>query len=324
MKKMLIAAAFCAATTLTAHAADLVSRKAPPPPPAAPFGFLFEDTQVYFTYKPFGKEPGVRNGPPNQSQGANTPKYIFGLTHFDVWQYGTNFFNVELLQSTRHDPPAPSTPYYLTGAVGTGATEVYGLYRGTISGNSVTGSKVFAIGGIVKDLSLGFGVDANTKNTSFASEKKFVVVGPRIDFDVPGVLGVQFNLAHEWNYNGIVQKSVSFRVGAEIEVVYAQPLTFTGLPLSIAGFTNFVFPKGRDGFGNYTKTEINSETKLVLDIGQVVAGRKGLVDLYVGYKYWLNKFGNDSQLRNNTYPYQLAAPGSVESTVFAGIAWHVF
>ena len=282
------------------------------------FGFLFEDTQVYFNFKPFGREPGIGRPAPNQSAGQDIRKYIFGATHFDVWQYGTNFFNVEYLQSDFKDPPVgAATNAYV------GADEVYGLYRGTLSFNSISGTKTFNIGPF-KDLSFGFGFDANTKNTSFASEKKLIVAGPRIDFDVPGVLGVQFNVSHEWNYNGIVGKPVSFRVTPEIEVVYAQPLTFTGLPLSIAGFTNFILPKGLDGFKQYTKLEINSETKLVLDIGKVVGYKPGVFDLYVGYKYWLNKFGADSHLRTTAYPYQLSNPGSVESTVFTGLAWHIF
>ena len=300
-----------------AAAADLASTPAPLPT-LAPMGFAFSDTQVYFTYKPYGREPGVAEPAPNQNAGTNIKKYIFGLTHFDVWQYGTNFFNVEFLQSSYKDPPAGAAAAAYTGAV-----EVYSLYRGTISGNAVTGTKAFSFGP-VKDISLGFGVDANTKNTSFGSDKKLVVVGPRIDFDVPGVLGVQFNLAHEWNHNGFTGKAVSFRVAPEIEVVYAQPLTFTGLPLSVAGFANFVLPKGRDGFGNSTKIEINSETKLVLDAGKLLGYQPGVFDLFVGYKYWLNKFGNDSQLRATAYPYLLSNPGSVESTVFAGAAWHVF
>jgi nucleoside-specific outer membrane channel protein Tsx len=327
MKKALLAATVCAVMTGSAMAADLASIKAPPPPPPGPFGFLFEDTQIYFDLKPYGREPGIGEGFQNFNAGQNIKKYIFGLSHFDVWQYGTNFFNVEYLQSDSKDPPAGAQAQAHTGAV-----EVYGLYRGTLSFNSLSHSKSFSWGP-VKDISFGFGVDANTKNTAFAPDKKLVVAGLRVDFAVPGVLAVQFNAAHEWNYNAFAinpggaagGKAVSFRTAPEIEIIYAQPLTFTGLPLSLAGFTNFVLPKGKDGFQNWTKTEINSETKLVLDIGKVVGYKPGVFDLFVGYKYWLNKFGNDHALYvANVFPPTLANVGSVEQSVFGGVAWHIF
>ncbi len=44
-----------------------------------------------------------------------------------------------------------------------------------------------------------------------------------------------------------------------------------------------------------------------------------LLDVFVGYKYWLNKFGNNSHFGDNSY-----TPGSYESQVFAGVALHAF
>ena len=317
MKKILTAAVLGLGLATAAHAADLPTKKAPATPAAAgPFGFLYEDTQIYFAYKPFGKEPGVSDA--LHPGGTPIQKYIFGLTHFDVWNYGTNFFNIEFLQSDSKDPPA--------GAIanaGTGATEIYGVYRGTLSGNSLTGTKAFSFGPI-KDISLGFGGDFNTKNTTFGPSKKLLVIGPHIDFALPipgAVFGVSLNLAHEWNYNGIVGKAVSFRAAPEIETNYMIPLAFTGVPLRLEGYTNFVLPKGKDGFQNWSKLEINSDTKLALDIGKL-AGWGRSVDVFVGYKYWLNKFGNDHSLY--TRAGTMANPGSVESTVFVGASWHVF
>src|SRR5882757_5013152 len=73
-----------------ASAAD-VAVKAPPPPPPAPF-FLVNDTSVSFTWYANGTNPGVPGGgiPGNTNSFS---KYVGSVTHFDVWAYGTNFFN---------------------------------------------------------------------------------------------------------------------------------------------------------------------------------------------------------------------------------------
>jgi hypothetical protein len=93
-----------------------------------------------------------------------------------------------------------------------------------------------------------------------------------------------------------------------------QPLTFTGLPLSFSGFTNINTPKGKDGFGNKTKTEVLSYNRINWNVGSLV-GRKDAVQIFAGYKYWHNKFGNDSKNPLNT--------GAVEKTFVAGLEWHL-
>ena len=65
------------------------------------------------------------------------------------------------------------------------------------------------------------------------------------------------------------------------------------MPLTFSGFTNVILSKGKDGFGGWTKTEVLSSQPL--DIGKIVANKPTFVDLFVGYKYWLNKSGNDSR-----------------------------
>jgi len=98
-----------------------------------------------------------------------------------------------------------------------------------------------------------------------------------------------------------------------------QPLDFVGIPLSFSGFTNVVMPKGRDGFGNNTHTEILSSNRLTLDLGKIAFNKAHVLDLFVGYKYWYDKFGNIANYKNPAY-----TPGSFESQVFAGVALHVF
>jgi hypothetical protein len=314
-----LAAAMAVATTAS-FAADLGRAPAAPLAPM-PF-FLFADTTVGYRIETNAKEPGdYQPG----FRAIPIQKQIWNITHVDAWAYGTNFVTIDFLKSNHRDPAAP----YASGAVApngaSGAFEVYGLYRGTLSGNALTSSKTFSVGP-VKDLSLEFGFDFNTKNTNFASQKKLLVIGPQIAFDVPGYFTLAALVAKEWGHCGltpacdpgafspIATHEPEFKTNIHFEAAYMQPLSFTGLPLSFKGFTNLITPKGTDGFGSKTKTEFLSSNKLAYDVSSYF-GKKNFVELFVGYKYWQNKFGNDHKNPFNT--------GATEKTLFFGLDWHV-
>jgi hypothetical protein len=93
-----IAATLLSLTILNpvARAADL-SVKAPTAPPDAPF-FFVNDNRLTYAYQFAATSPGTTD---------NTAKQVFAYTHFDVWAYGTNFINLELLKSDRNDPASP-------------------------------------------------------------------------------------------------------------------------------------------------------------------------------------------------------------------------
>jgi hypothetical protein len=319
-KPYLLATALVSMVAGTAGAADIITKAVPiaAPPPF----FLFMDTQISYWHEFNGAEPGV---------GRKIQKDIVSITHFDVWKYGTNFVNIDFLKSSNKDPAAPwgGVGFPIPpGGIGQGALEVYGLYRGTLSWNALSGSKAFSFGP-VKDIGFYYGWDSNTKNTAFAPQKNLVVAGLQVAFNVPGYFNVAVALHKEWNHNGIVpqlqaigvpcpgacQENVSFDPTVVIEAQYMHPLTFTGLPLRFSGFTNVVFPKGNDGFGSKTKTELLTDNRLTLDIGKLSMNKADLVDMFVGYRYWQNKFGGDHNLD--------LTGGGTESTWYLGMALHM-
>jgi hypothetical protein len=67
-----------------------------------------------------------------------------------------------------------------------------------------------------------------------------------------------------------IRGPVSFDATPEFEFVWPYPLAFAGLPLDFRGFMNIVMPKGTDGFGNHTYTEILAPPQLQLDIGKMI------------------------------------------------------
>ncbi len=313
-----VAGLFCGVmSTHPAFAADVPQTPVAAPATPPPF-FLFSSTVLEYRFEPLGSDPGFPHF---------FPKQIANITHVDSYQYGTNFISVDVLKSTGADPAAPAT----TSFTGEGSTEVFATYRATFSGNAVTHSKTFSYG-FIKDVSLEYGGDLESQNTAFAPQQTDFVVGPQLSFDVPGVFTLSAMLYKEYNHNGIAQGlglpnnpdynaasgRVSFQPTVQFEAVYLQPLSkYTGLPLTFNGFTIVNLPKGLDGFGVHTRTEILTSNRLTLDVGSYF-GHPKLIDGFVGYKFWYNKFGSDAHYGDTAF-----VPGSYESQPFIGFDYHL-
>lgn len=272
----------------------------------------FSDNSVGLRYGNDFKEPGVAssvNGKPDM-KGTDIHKVILNFGHFDVWDYGSNFINVDALFSDHRDPVADSTTQ--------GATEVYAVYRGQLSPDKIFGLNTKF--GPIQAINFEIGGDFNTKNTQFASNKKLLVFGPNFHFDVPaGFLNLGVHISHEWNYNGFAVfhppaapgaaptftgKSTDFNWTPELEAVWLFPLTFTGLPLDFRGFANVIFPKGNGGVvGNTNVMEVLARPQLQLDIGKILFNKPHFPDIYFAFEYWLNKFGNDHNVVPGSYAY---------------------
>jgi len=261
----------------------------------------FSDTSIGYRFSDYFREPGIADG--RHPHGVNIDKNILNIGHADAWQYGSNFFNLDLLKSNRRDPANNSSQ---------GALEAYFVYRGDLSPNQIFKTNIFTFGP-VRDVTLQAGFDISTKNTAFAPQKDLIVIGPNIHFNTSGFLNLAVLFGKEWNNNGITNRSVSFDPQVILSAVYSYPLDFqTFVPLRVDGFANFNSPKGRDGFGAKTQWEILAQTRLVLDLGQVVLNKPKFLDAYVGFEYWLNKFGND----------HTRVPGSLAYSPLIGTAVH--
>jgi hypothetical protein len=258
------------------------------------------------------KEPGV--GAAGDLSGYNIAKNIVSFTHVDGWKYGGNFLNIDFLLSAggaKGDPAANSSD---------GAAEVYAVYRTHLSLNKATSTKTFNWGPM-RDLLIETGIDLSTKNTAFAPHKVMPVLGPSVEFDVPGFWSLSFFVNKEWNNNGIAHVrsdgTVDFTSGGPVTfdatfmVATAWGVPLFGLPLSFDGFGNVNLPKGKDGFNNETKTELLLHPKLMWDVGSSWGSPKSGYKLGVGWEYWVNKFGND----HNKVAGALASTPFVEAQI---------
>ena len=253
----------------------------------------WSDNTISYWYGTHFAEPGIA---------SPIAKSVAEFSHADGYKYGSNFLDIQTLFSDSKDP---------SNGGGSGATEVYAVYRHQLSLNKISG-KDYKFGPI-RDFGLSAGFDWNTKNTAFAPAKRMFVVGPTLNFDVPGFWDMSLMYRSESNNNGIVGQHVTFNDTYYVETAWGIPFQFGSLPLTFKGFANFVPPKGKDGFGNETVSETLVHASLLADVGQLTVGKKGTVFAGVGYEYWKNKFGNSSA----------HAPGTRASTPFIDLEWHL-
>ena len=323
--KSLFATALAFAFAATAASAADLPVKAPPQPPEAPF-FLVNLNSLSYSYAFTANNPGA----------GKTPKDIVSFTHFDVWAYGTNFFNVDWLKATNGSNPPNGTPAapcdFVPGRTGcSGYTEIYGLFRSTLGWNQIFNTKAFAVGPLT-NVEFVVGSDVNTDNTTLGSAKRAIQGGLQFDFATPykGFVNVSFNAYKEWQNDGFAANGVGgnlnpsgkvdFDTTWAIEALYSQPLAFQPLPLTFKSFVVIHGPKGcgepcDPGPGLKRTTEYLTQQTLFLDVGKLAWGKADQFSVWGAYRWWKNKFGIDPNQPGFSFS------NTVESTWVTGATW---
>jgi len=236
----------------------------------------WSDTSLSYRYGNDFHEPFVLNA---DGSAKNISKNIYTFQHADGYKYGSNFFNIDLLQSSSADPAVN----------GGGAQEAYVVYRNIFDLAKITGKDMKF--GAVRDIGITAGFDWNTKNdVGYSSKKRMLVLGPGLMWDVPGFLETRLLALWESNDPTGIATRYEYKTHPALETVWGIPIG--SLPLSFGGYMEIIAPKGHDEFGNQTKTETNFDGKLMLDVGAVTGGVKDTFKVGFEYQYWKNKFGN--------------------------------
>ena len=214
-------------------------------------------------------------------------KNIFALTHASGYKYGSNFFNVDLLQSDETDPGSLTQDE--------GAQEAYVVYRHTVDFGKVRGSDIKF--GKVRGVGATFGFDWNAKNdVGYNSRKRMLVAGPTLMWDVPGFLNTSILALHESNAPSGAFPPISNVNGRYTYDVHPMFNAVWGIPLServsFEGYLNWIASKGKDEVGNDTGVETNLDMQIMYDIGTVMGYAKNKFRVGIEYQYWNNKFGN--------------------------------
>ena len=241
----------------------------------------WSDTSMGISYGAEYREPGINK---------DIEKKVLNLTHASGYKYGSNFFNVNFLQSNDADPAA--------GKGNTnGAQEIYAVYRNQLSMSAVSGHKLSF--GPVRDISLTTGFDIGTKNTGFAPNPIKLFIGPTLNFAVKnGFFDLGLFAYHESNNNGITGKSVNFDTTYCVSAAWSKRFNL-GIPAVFKGYLSHIGTKGNDGFGAATGAETIGHALLMFDVGSL-AGKKGTIYAGVGVDHFTNKYGADGV--NQTTP----------------------
>ncbi len=238
----------------------------------------WSDTSVSWRYGSDFREP---------FNPADIKKHIFALTHASGYKYGTNYFNVDLLNSDSSDPGS------LTQSGG--AQEAYVVYRHTLDIGKLRGADIKF--GTVRGVGATFGFDWNTKNdVGYNSRKRMLVAGPTLMWDVPGFLNTSLLVLHESNAPSgafppisTVARRYTYDLHPMLNAAWAIPVSTLW---SFEGYANLIASKGKDEVGNDTGTETNIDMQLMFDAGAAMGYKKNVFRVGLEYQYWKNKFGN--------------------------------
>jgi nucleoside-specific outer membrane channel protein Tsx len=217
-------------------------------------------------------------------------KNIFALTHASGYKYGTNYFNVDLLQSDGNDPGSLTQK--------SGAQEAYVVYRYTLDIGKVAGKELAF--GPVTGVGATAGFDWNTKNdVGYNSRKRMLVLGPTLMWKVPGFLTTSLLLLHESNAPSGAFPPISNVTGRYTYDLHPMITAGWGIPIGhgfkFEGYLNFIAAKGKDEVGNDTGAETNIDMAVMYDIGAALGSPKNMFRIGLEYQFWNNKFGNTYQ-----------------------------
>lgn len=257
-------------TALIAAFASLVTMAVP-----AAHAATWSDASLGLRYGNQFAEPGI------------APKFAKAIVNFSYAsgdRLGSNLFVGDLLVSDHNDP---------VNGGGSGAQEYYGFYQRNFSLAALTDRQGGY--GLVKDILLVGRFDLETKDTAFAPRSRKIRLGASVSLPVPaGFWTVGLQALKQTDHNGISKQNVNFHVAPVLTSAWSIPVAGIG---TFAGFIDVIGPKGKNGFGIETATEVVTRGTFMFDIGGAKSGMKA----GFGLEYWKNKFGNPSSVVGSTH-----------------------
>jgi hypothetical protein len=340
-----------AVTTLgvAAHAADMPVKATLEQP-----WFSVNDTSVSFTWFPDAADPGIAHST-NRFEGDLThfDVYRYGTNFIDLsyMQYGRN-------DPIRSNGLVFTSPFVPATQINNsqGSVEGDAFVRSTISGNAVFGRDYFK-NWLTKDISFEYGGLFVAQNNELSPSTHQYDLGIQFALNLPGTVNFAVLAQKETNHNNFLAAPFAcgtanvvcafngdrtFKWVPHLELGISEPLTFLApwLPVTWNSATAVNFPKGSGisspnfifaGCGGFpatpahngceTKTEFLADNRLTFDVGKLYWNKAGIWETFVGYRYWMNKFGTD----HNFIGFNSASVGgdsSLENTVYVGATYH--
>lgn len=256
----------------------------------------WSDVYLGYQYSNQFRDPGIL---------GNVVKHRVNIDGTLGWDYGTNWFDVNMLAAS-HKSPANNTTGQAKDDV-PGDTEVYICYRSNFDLGKIFHTDMSF--GPVREVDFTAGFDFDSTDNKFASNKKFIVAGPQVGFKVNnGFWNLGVGACREQNYNGIVEKEVDFKTSYIVWTAWSKSFQAGPVPLTFHGWFNYLGSKGQDGFGADTKVETLGDAYLMADVSGVFGRKKGAIFVGPGFEYWNNKFGNKNVWATSADPWNNNQP----------------
>ena len=131
----------------------------------------WSDTFIGYQYSSQFRDPGLVG---TQVKNRLELSGVYG------WDYGTNFFDVNMLSASKNSPANDASGQPQAGVPGN--TEVYVVYRSNFDLGKIFKTNMGF--GPVREVDFTVGFDFDSQDNQFASNKKFMMAGPQFGFDI--------------------------------------------------------------------------------------------------------------------------------------------
>jgi len=195
----------------------------------------------------------------NTGLGGDDTKGIFTLEHANGWEYGDNFFFLDITNPNRKGSNT--------------STELYAEFSPRFSLSKITGKNLSL--GIVKDFLITTTLEAGNGFHSY-------LYGVAADLDLPGFKFFQVN----WYF--VRDEATSNNKGSQVTLAWLLPFKAGGLDISFEGFADYAYGLGAK------ESNLVTAPRLLVDIGKYF-GAPGTLQAGIEYQIWRNQFGVKNQ-----------------------------
>ena len=205
------------------------------------------------------------------SNAVDVVKSILTLNHASAYKYGRNNFFVDILKSNGSD---------------NNSGEVYSEFYTTLSMAKLGGLDWSQHG--VKDIGATAGINFGSKSDSFGANRRVLLLGPTIDFDVPGFLFLNVSLlAYRDSSTSVTAGHLcgSKKTTLQVTPTWSLPFSIGDAKFSFEGYADYIAKHGT------CAKQALAQPQLRWDIGHHL-GKPGTVFVGIEYQYWKNKYGD--------------------------------
>lgn len=206
-------------------------------------------------------------------------KDILTLEYVSANKLGSNYFNIDMLRSQASADPAHDST--------SDSQEAYVVYRNNLSLSKLTGKSMSL--GIVRDVSLHSGIDFSANNNNFGAAERKWMIGPQVEFDVPGYFALAAVALKDIGNNSFAGKEFNGDLTWRLASSWNLKTTVLG-PAVFKGWATLTGSRGTDPLGvKADATEVWFQAWWMWDVGSF-AGKPGTWYVGPGYEYIRNKY----------------------------------